>query len=165
MNNNITVLGIGRLGLGLALLIEKEGYNVCGVDIFPEYVKCLNDKTYKTKEPEYENLLKNSKNFHATTNLEEGLNFSDIVFIIVQTPNSGGERFYDHTILSNLLMKINKYKVKNKDIIIEQLHNKIEESFENGKRSMDDEIKITGIFTAVSTSPYNIPQLLIGPHL
>tara|TARA_B110001454_G_C12711196_1_gene430789 strand:- start:787 stop:1899 length:1113 start_codon:yes stop_codon:yes gene_type:complete len=118
MNNNITVLGIGRLGLGLALLIEKVGYNVCGVDIFPEYVKCLNDKTYKTKEPEYENLLKNSKNFHATTNLEEGLNFSDIVFIIVQTPNSGGERFYDHTILSNLLMKINKYKVKNKDIII-----------------------------------------------
>lgn len=118
MSKNITVIGIGRLGLGLALLVEKGGYNVCGVDIFPDYVKCLNDKTYKTKEPEYENLLNNSKNFHATTDLEEGLKFSDIIFIIVQTPNSGGERFYDHTILSNLLVKINKYKVKNKDIII-----------------------------------------------
>ena len=116
--NNISVIGVGRLGLGLALLIEKAGYNVCGVDIFPDYVKSLNDKTYKTKEPEYENLLKNSKNFHATTNLKEGLDFSDTIFIIVQTPNGGGDKFYDHSILSNLLVKINKHKVKNKDIII-----------------------------------------------
>ena len=62
---HITVIGVGRLGLGLALLIEKSGYNVCGVDIFPEYIKCLNDKTYTTKEPEYEELLQNSKHFHA----------------------------------------------------------------------------------------------------
>jgi len=118
MSKNITVIGIGRLGLGLALLIEKAGYNVCGVDIFPDYVKCLNDKTYKTKEPDYEDLLKNSKNFNATTDLKEGLNHSDIIFIVVQTPNGGGDRFYDHTILSNLLVKINNHKVKNKDIII-----------------------------------------------
>ena len=118
MSKNITVIGVGRLGLGLALLIEKGGYNVCGVDIFPDYVKCLNDKTYKTKEPEYENLLRNSKNFYATTDLKEGLEYSDTIFIVVQTPNGGGERFYDHTILSNLLVKINKHKVKNKDIIV-----------------------------------------------
>jgi len=118
MSINITVIGVGRLGLGLALLIEKSGYNVCGVDIFPDYVDCLNDKTYKSKEPEYENLLKNSKNFHATTDLKKGLEFSDMIFIVVQTPNGGGERFYDHTILSNLLVKINKHKIKNKDIII-----------------------------------------------
>ena len=118
MNKNITVVGIGRLGLGLALLIEKAGFNVCGVDIFPGYVKDLNEKTFKTKEPEYEDLLKNSKNFHATTDLLEGLNHSDIIFIIVPTPNGGGERFYDHSILSNLLLKINKHKVKNKNLII-----------------------------------------------
>jgi len=118
MSKNITVIGVGRLGLGLALLIEKGGYNVCGVDIFPDYVKSLNDKTYKTKEPEYEKLLQNSKNFHPTTSLKEGLQFSNIIFIVVQTPNSGGERFYDHSILSNLLVKINSHKVKNKDIIV-----------------------------------------------
>jgi nucleotide sugar dehydrogenase len=117
-NKNITVVGIGRLGLGLALLIEKAGFNVCGVDIFPSYVKALNEKTFKTKEPEYEDLLKNSKNFHATTDLLEGLTHSDIIFIVVPTPNGGGERFYDHSILSNLLLKINKYKVKNKSLII-----------------------------------------------
>jgi UDPglucose 6-dehydrogenase len=118
MSNNITVVGVGRLGLGLALLIEKAGYNVCGVDISPEYVDKLNNRIYKTKEPEYELLLQNSKNLKATTSLEEGLQFSDIIFIVVQTPNSGGDKFYDHSILSNVLCQINSYNVKNKDIII-----------------------------------------------
>lgn len=115
---NITVLGIGRLGLGLALLIEKAGYNVLGIDINEEYVKQLNNKTFKTKEPEYENLLINSKNFKATLDLNEGLNYSDIIFIMVQTPNSGSNKFYDHSIVSNLLQKINEKKVENKHIII-----------------------------------------------
>jgi nucleotide sugar dehydrogenase len=116
--SNITVLGIGRLGLGLSLLIEKAGYNVMGIDINEEYVKQLNNKTFKSKEPEYENLLINSKNFRASLNLEEGLEYSDIIFIMVQTPNSGGNKFYDHSIVSNLLQKINEKKVENKHIII-----------------------------------------------
>lgn len=118
MTNTITVLGVGRLGLGLALLLEKGGYNVCGVDISPEYVKSLNDRTYKTKEPFYESLLNKSKNFYVTTILEEGLEYSDIIFIVVQTPNGGGDKFYDHTVLSNLLININRHKVHNKHIII-----------------------------------------------
>jgi len=116
--SNITVLGIGKLGLGLALLIEKAGYNVLGVDINEEYITQLKNKTFKTKEPEYENLLQNSKNFNATLNLNEGLQHSDIIFIMVQTPNSGGNKFYDHSLVSNLLQKINEKKVKNKHIII-----------------------------------------------
>ena len=114
----VTIVGIGRLGLGLALLIEKGGYDVLGIDISQPYVDSLNSKTFKTKEPEYENLLQNSRNFRASIDLEEGLNHSDIIFIVVQTPNSGGEKFYDHTILSNLLNKINNFQVENKHIII-----------------------------------------------
>ena len=68
--SNISVLGIGKLGLGLALLIEKAGYNVLGIDINDEYIKQLNNKTFKTKEPEYENLLINSKNFKASNNID-----------------------------------------------------------------------------------------------
>lgn len=116
--NNITVVGIGKLGLGFALLLENIGYNVLGIDIFQDYVDKLNKKIYKTLEPEYENLLTNSKNFKATTSLEQGVNFSDLIFIIVQTPNGGGDKFYDHTTLSNVLEKINTLKPKNKNIII-----------------------------------------------
>ena len=115
---NITVIGIGKLGLGFALLLEKSGYNVLGIDIFPDYVKCLNDKTYTSLEPSYNELVLEAVNFRASTDLKEGLNFSDVIFIIVQTPNGGGDKFYDHTILSNLLIKINQHQVVKKHIII-----------------------------------------------
>ena len=115
---NITVIGIGKLGLGFALLLDKSGYNVLGVDIFPEYVSKLNEKNIHFSEPQYNYLLQNAENFKATTDLQAGLSHSDIIFIIVQTPNGGGSRFYDHTILSNLLEKINRMKPENKHFII-----------------------------------------------
>jgi len=115
---NIKVIGVDKLGLGFALLLERAGYNVLGVDIFPEYVEKLNKKTVKFAEPGYNELLQNAQNFKATTDLAGGIFFSDILFIIVQTPNGGGDRFYDHTILSNLLTRINDHEPQNKHIII-----------------------------------------------
>jgi len=44
---NITIIGIGKLGLGFALLLEKNGYNVMDVDAIDNYVKSINDKTLK----------------------------------------------------------------------------------------------------------------------
>jgi len=114
----VTVIGVGKLGLGFALLLEEKGHQVCGVDINQDYVNLLNSKKYQTKEPFLEEMVRSSKNFHATTDLREGLDFSDLIFIIVQTPNSGGDKFYDHTILSNLLLKINEHRLKDKDLII-----------------------------------------------
>lgn len=117
--NKITVIGIGRLGLGFALLLEKSGYDVKGVDIFEDYVANLNNKTIKFEEPGYNELLNSSKNFKATTSVDEGVNHSDTIFVIVQTPNGGGKNFYDHNILSNLLIKLNKHpNMKNKHVII-----------------------------------------------
>lgn len=115
---NITVIGVGKLGLGFALLLERGGYNVMGVDISQEYVNNLNNKTIKFAEKQYDELLAKSTKFEATIELKRGLDHSDIIFIIVQTPNGGGKRFYDHTILSNLLEKINKQKPANKHFII-----------------------------------------------
>jgi UDPglucose 6-dehydrogenase len=114
----ITVIGIGKLGLGFALLLEKAGYNVLGVDIFPEYIENINKKTLNFAEPGYNDLLQTATNFQATTSLSDGLKHSDIIFILVQTPNGGGTKFYDHTILSNLLERINKQKPINKHFII-----------------------------------------------
>ena len=116
--NNISVIGIGKLGLGFALLLEKNGYSILGVDIFDDYINSLNNKTIIFNEPCYSSLLQNSKNFKATKSLEDSLNFSDTIFIVVQTPNGGNNNFYDHSILGELLCKINNLKPKNKDIII-----------------------------------------------
>ncbi len=118
MNKNISIIGVGRLGICVGLCLEKAGYNILGVDVFPEYVQKINNKTLISPEPNVTELLKQSKNFKATLNLNEALEFSNIIFIYVATPSSGGNKHYDHTMLGNVLMNINKEKVKNKHIII-----------------------------------------------
>ena len=44
MDQNITVIGIGKLGLCFALILEKAGYLVLGVDVSEEYVAKINSK-------------------------------------------------------------------------------------------------------------------------
>ena len=118
MNKNISIIGIGRLGICVGLCLEKVGYNVLGVDVFSDYVDKINNKTLLSHEPNVTELLKQSKNFKATLSVTDALNFSDIIFIYVATPSSGGNKHYDHTMLGNVLIDINKQKIKNKHIII-----------------------------------------------
>lgn len=116
LSHNITVIGIGRLGLCVALSLEKAGHNVVGVDISPEYVAKLNNKNFFSSEPQVEEYLRKSKNFRATSDLSEGLAFSDFYFINVCTTR--GEDAYDFSQLEALLVAINERKVSNKNIVI-----------------------------------------------
>lgn len=116
--SNISIIGIGRLGLCTALILEKAGYNVLGVDIFPDYVSSINNKTLKSSEPFVEEYLKSSTNFKATLSIDEAINHSNVIFVLVATPTGNGEKSYDHSMLSNVLNEINKRRVKNKHIII-----------------------------------------------
>jgi UDPglucose 6-dehydrogenase len=118
MNNNISIIGIGKLGICVGLCLEKAGYNVLGVDTISTYVNEINQKTLKSPEPSVSNMLENSKNFLATTSLEDALNFSNTIFIYVATPSGGGNKHYDHTVLGKVLMSINERKVQNKHIVI-----------------------------------------------
>jgi len=116
--NNITVIGIGRLGLCTALVFEKAGYKVLGVDINSNYVASINSKTFRSPEPGVNEMLAQSVNFRATDSFEEGLNFSDIYYIMVDTPSTPSKEAYDHSKLGKVLSVINKHKVKNKHIVI-----------------------------------------------
>jgi len=115
---NITILGVGRLGRCMALSCERAGYNVIGVDVLPDYVNSLNDKSFVSEEPLVTEYIKLSKNFLATTDLDRGLNFSDYIFCLVPTPTGIGAKSYDHSYLSNVLSQINDRKVRNKHIIV-----------------------------------------------
>ena len=117
-DKNISIIGIGRLGICVGLCLEYAGYNVLGVDIFPDYVEKINNKTLDSPEPHVNKLLQESKNFRATTDLDEAIAFSDLLLIYVATPSSGGEKFYDHDMLGKVLMKLNEKKVENKHIVI-----------------------------------------------
>ncbi|MEI8125187.1 MAG: nucleotide sugar dehydrogenase [Parachlamydiaceae bacterium] len=117
-SENITVIGIGRLGICFALCLEKAGYNVLGVDLSPDYINQINSKKFQSSEPEVSHYLQESNNFRATTSLEEAIDFSDIVFITLATPTTAGAEAYDHTFLSDLLTKINSLAPANKHIVV-----------------------------------------------
>jgi nucleotide sugar dehydrogenase len=117
-SKKVSVIGIGRLGLCLALVLERAGYDVLGMDIFPSYVEALNNKTFKSDEPRVVEFLTSSKNFKATSSIDDAINFSDVLMILVDTPSTGGDRFYDHSKLNNVLSTINSKKVSNKHMVI-----------------------------------------------
>ena len=76
------VLGLGKLGLPVALAIEDKGHNIIGYDINPNIEKILKNKKLPYKEKgaselliksniefqSIENLVKNSDDFCAYTN-------------------------------------------------------------------------------------------------
>lgn len=115
-NENITVIGIGRLGICFALCLEKAGYHVLGVDVSPSYVEKINNKTLESNEPLVSEYLRESKNFQATTCLEEGINFSDVILICVST--TFGTEAYNFEPLNNLLSNINSLNVENKSLVL-----------------------------------------------
>jgi len=115
-DKNVSVIGIGRLGICFALVLERKGYNVIGVDLAQPY--CDNNRTLRSNEPSVEEYLKSCKNLKASTSLEEGVKHSDVLFILVDTPSTGGERHYDHSKLGSVLMALNALKVENKHIVI-----------------------------------------------
>lgn len=105
MSNKISIIGIGKLGLCFALTLEKSGYNIVGVDISQDYVDSVNKKTLKSSEQDVEKYLKNSKNFIATTSLEEAVDHSNVLFVVVATPSLDSGK-YDHSQVDNLVEKI-----------------------------------------------------------
>jgi nucleotide sugar dehydrogenase len=104
MNKNISIIGIGKLGICLALNLEKNGYNVIGIDLNQEYVNSINNKDLISDEPFVEEYLKNSKNLKATTDISKSLE-NDIIFITVATPSLSSGK-YDHKQIDNVINQL-----------------------------------------------------------
>ena len=113
---NIAVIGVGKVGLCLALALEQKGHNVLGVDVSAKYVDLLNRKELISPEPGVMDLLKTSQNFRATTSLKEGMEFSRLCFVLV--PTAIGEEGYCLDIMTELLQNIASMQLSNKHIVI-----------------------------------------------
>jgi len=109
----ISIIGIGKLGLCFGLTLEKSGYDVLGCDIYPDYVDQINDKAFKTPEPGVEEALLLSNNFKATTDLKKTVDFSDVLFVVVATPSLKSGR-YDHSQVDTLVEKVKSFGVQKK---------------------------------------------------
>jgi len=119
MNKNITVIGIGKLGLSFSLILEKEGYSVVGMDIDETYIQKINNKTLFSPEPKVQEHLISSENFVATTEIKTGLEHSDVLFLFVATPSLNNGR-YDHSQIDRVVSQLitNNNTTKEKHLII-----------------------------------------------
>jgi len=117
LSHDISVIGVGRLGLTYALCLERAGHNVLGNDVYQDYVNMLNQKILRVGEPGINEMLMQSKNFRATTSLDETLNFSDIILIVLATTR--GTEGYQFDDLTALFKEINTRKVSNKHLVIQ----------------------------------------------
>jgi nucleotide sugar dehydrogenase len=83
----IGLIGAGRLGICLALLMENAGYDVLVSDIREDYVNNLNKKIIKTEEPHVVEYLEKSINIKATTDNRKVIEECDLIFTLVATPS------------------------------------------------------------------------------
>ncbi|MGB9595167.1 MAG: nucleotide sugar dehydrogenase [Candidatus Poribacteria bacterium] len=81
----VTVIGLGYVGLPLALLLDKKGYESIGIDIDENKVKMLNDMTFPfiAEKSVIKQFQKGS--FKATTDFDSIIN-AKIIVICVPTP-------------------------------------------------------------------------------
>jgi UDPglucose 6-dehydrogenase len=118
--NKVAVIGIGRLGLCVALLLEKAGYYVIGIDKDEAYVEKINKRQLSSNEPELENLLAAAKSLYVTTDFTE-LAKQEIQFIycFVPTPSTESFEFSHDAIIAvvNSLKSLNRLNSKQNLIV------------------------------------------------
>ena len=71
MVKEISIIGVGKLGLCLALNLSRKGFSVLGCDVSESYINELNNKTFLSNEPQVNDLLSECKNINFTNDLEK----------------------------------------------------------------------------------------------
>ena len=111
---NIGFMGMGKLGLPVALAIEGKGHKVIGYDPSPEVQEIIKSKKLPYKEIGAQDYLDKSK--IEIKSVEEVVKHSDIIFVPIQTPHDpqfeGTTRIpeerkdFDYTYLKNGLVDL-----------------------------------------------------------
>jgi len=110
------VIGIGRVGLPLALVFAQSGVKVIGIDKNEDYVAKLKRGEKPFHEEGIEELLKIA-NFTPTTDFEWGVQESDILILCVGTPLTSGYN-PDFSQLYSALSRIVEVPIEGKLIIV-----------------------------------------------
>ena len=113
----IGLIGAGRLGICLALLIEQAGYDVLASDVRELYVNGLQNKEIITTEPEIQSLLSASTRIDFTTDNDRVIQECDIIFTLVATP-SLDDGSYDVSNVDDVVSDFQRLGWKNKDSLI-----------------------------------------------
>lgn len=87
-NQNISIIGLGKLGAPIAACIASKGHCVIGVDVNPRTVQMINDGLPPLVEPGLEDLLNTCRGkLTATHEYKQAIQNSSMTFIMVPTPS------------------------------------------------------------------------------
>jgi len=94
MIQNISIIGLGKLGSSMAACMAHRGLNVIGVDINQGAVEAINAGRAPVEETGLgEMIAANRARLRATTSTEEAVRASEISFVIVPTPSDARGAF------------------------------------------------------------------------
>jgi len=113
MKNSIGVIGIGKLGVCLALNLERAGFKVFGIEKNKRIVSSIKNNTYNNDEPKVGWLLNKSKYITVSTDISLLLREKiEIIFLTVATPSSEDKTSYDHSQIERVVNDLLKIKFK-----------------------------------------------------
>ena len=88
MIENLSVIGLGKLGASMLAGMASRGFKVLGVDIAESTVRAVNEGHAPVQETGLEEMISAHRaNVRATTSHEEAVLGSDVSFVIVPTPS------------------------------------------------------------------------------
>lgn len=91
---NISVIGLGKLGLCIAACLADKGYRVIGVDVDKKKVEQINKGDNPIEETGLTELIKRCKaNLKATNDYSEALRNSQVTFVVIATPSEADGSF------------------------------------------------------------------------
>ncbi len=94
--NNVSIIGLGKLGVPLAACYAHRGFSVVGADVAPDRVEAVSMGKSLVSEPEVQRLLSEAvacRNLTATTDVQAAVRDSDWTVIIVNTPVEPGNAY------------------------------------------------------------------------
>tara|TARA_B100000795_G_scaffold57144_1_gene37816 strand:+ start:1989 stop:3161 length:1173 start_codon:yes stop_codon:yes gene_type:complete len=112
MTKNITVVGLGYVGLSLSILISQKN-KVVGLDIDKKKVNNINERISPIIDKEMSIFL-SQKNLllEATTDSNYAFSNADFIIIAVPTNYSAKSREFDTEIVETIIIKILKVNIK-----------------------------------------------------
>ena len=101
---SIGVIGVGRLGICTALILEHAGFHVLCYDVNEKIRDAINTRKIVSSEPGVADMLAKAKNILAVDSLEKLMHL-DIFFCVVPTP-SLLDGSYDHKYIDEMADEI-----------------------------------------------------------
>lgn len=114
---DISVIGLGHLGLPLAAILAAGGHSVWGVDRDSALLDRLADRDALWSEPGLTSLLRSQTRLRLTTDLEEACFASEVAIVAVQTP-SAADGAYDAANIRDVVAKVGATRRWNKRPIV-----------------------------------------------